>query len=450
MPTASDPSFESNGVPLKTPGDASATHPGRTRRWVIWLIMVGIVLAGLSAYLLASKPSNGDVASAAVYVPTTTVRTGPLERTLRVAGQTSARNFAAIVVPILRGQPGMGGRGNLTLTKLTVGGTKVKKGDEVAALDNENITNQLDDLRANIEQAELDLGKLKAQQALDWLTVEQTVRSAKATSDRSTLDYSAADVKTTIEQELLKLQMEQDADSYKQQQLALPLKKVSQVASFRMSEIALQLQKNTYAKTLNDLKTFTFRAPMDGLVVLQSYFRSGGNQAQYQVGDTVGAGQTFMKIVDTSTMQLEGYASQSESNEIRVGQTAKITLDAFPGLVFSGKVYSLGAKATQGMLENYYVRTVSVLVRIQGNDARLFPDLSGAAELLLARKENVTQVPLECIWPEGGKFFVYRRTLNGFEKRYVQVGLRSSTQAEIVSGLREGDQVALSKPPSKP
>ena len=49
------------------------------------------------------------------------------------------------------------------------------------------------------------------------------------------------------------LQMEQDADSYKQQQLALPLKKVSQVASFRMSEIALQLQKNTYAWSASKL-----------------------------------------------------------------------------------------------------------------------------------------------------------------------------------------------------
>jgi HlyD family secretion protein len=405
------------------------------------------MLAGWSAYLLADRPAQSKQAAAAAEVPTVEVRAGAVRRTLRVAGQTSARNYASIVVARFRGQPGMGRGGNLVLTKLTPGGTNVKTGDVVAELDTENMLNTIDDLKANLEQAQLNLERQKAQVALDWTNLNQTVRSARATLDRATWDYKGAEVKTPIEQELLRLSMEQADAQYKQQLESLPLKKVSQEAQLRMSALSLQHQQLHYDQSLTDLARFTFRAPMDGMVVLQSVERSGGSTAQYAVGDAVNPGRAFMKIVDTSTMQLEARASQTEARRIRVGQPAVVVLDAFPDLKLQGKVYSVGAMAVQSMRENYYVRTVSVTVQIQGKDSRLIPDMSGAAEILLEQQENKPVIPLEAIQPEGDRSFVYVRTGPQFEKRYIEVGLKSSTQAVVLSGLSAGDRVALTKPP---
>ncbi len=406
------------------------------------------MLAGWGAYLLADWPAQSPQAAAVAAVPTAVVTTGTLQRTLRVAGQTSARNYASIVVARFRGQPGMGHGRNLVLTKLTPGGTTVKTGDVVAELDAEDMLNAIDDLKSNLDQSQLNLERQKAQLALDWTNLTQTLRAFKSTLDSATWDYKAAEVKTPIEQELLRLSMEQADAQYKQQQASLGFKKISQDAQLRMSELSLQHQELHYNQSLNDLKGFTFRAPMDGLVVLQTVERSGGTNAQYSVGDGVNPGRAFMKIVDTSSMQVEAEANQTEARQIRVGAPAKVTLDAFPGLQLAGTVYSVGAMARQGRFENYYVRTVPVVVRIQGTDPRLIPDLSGAADILLGSAETKPVIPLEALQSEGGKYFVYLRAGPQFEKRYVEVGTRSETQAAILSGLSAGDRVALTKPPS--
>ncbi|HVO71192.1 MAG TPA: efflux RND transporter periplasmic adaptor subunit [Aggregatilineaceae bacterium] len=414
----------------------------------MWLLVLGVLLAGWGAYLLAGKPVQSKKAAAVEAVPTAEIRLGAVERTLRVAGQTSARNYASIVVARFRGQPGMGRGGNLVLTKLTPGGTKVKAGDVVAELDTENMLNTIDDLRSNLEQTRLDVQRQRAQQILDWTNLNQTVRASKSTRDKAAWDYKAAEVKTPIEQELLKLSMEQTAAQYQQQIESLTYKRVSLDAQLRMSELTLQRQQLRYKHSLNDLAGFTFRAPMDGLVVLQSVERSGGNTAQYAVGDGVNPGRAFMKIVDTSTMQLEARASQAEASALRIGQQAVVTLDAFPGLTFPGRVYSVGAIAVQGMRESYYVRTVTVNVRIQGQDSRLIPDLSGAAEVRLERQESKCIVPLEALRSEGSRSFVYVRVGPLFEKRYVQVGLQNATHAAVLSGLSAGDRVAMTQPPA--
>jgi HlyD family secretion protein len=406
------------------------------------------MLAGWGTYLLAARPARSKLDDAVAAVPTFEVRSGSVQRTLRVAGQTSARNYASIVVARFRGQPGMGRSSNLTLTKLTPGGTNVKAGDVVAELDAESMLTTIDDLKANLDQARLDLEKLKAQQTLDWTTLVQTVQAAKATLDEATWDNKASDVKTPIEQELLRLGVEQAEAQYKQQLESLPLKRVSQAAQLRMSELSLQQQQLVYKRSLNDLAGFTFRAPMDGMVVLQPVERSGGTTAQYAVGDQVNPGRAFMKIVDTSSMQLEAQASQTEARRIRVGQPAIVILDAFPDLKLQGKVYSVGAMAVQSMRENYYVRTVSVTVQIQGRDPRLIPDMSGSAEILLDRQEDKPVIPLEAIQSEGDRSFVYVRTGPQFEKRYIEVGVRSETQAAVLSGLSAGERVALAKPPT--
>ncbi len=426
---------------------AERPAPRRSKTWVLSLLAVVAVLAIWGEYLYAKRPAQTQKSAAIAAVPTAAVRTGSVERILRLTGQTSARRYSTITVTRFRGQPGMG-MGGLVLTKLAPGGSKVTAGDLVAQLDTENMLTTIDDMQAGIEQTRLDNMRQDAQQTLDWQTLEQTVRSSKAAADQATLDFKAADVKTPIEQEMLRLSMEEAEARYKQQQESLPFKRISLDANTRANEIALQRQQLRYDRTMSDLKTFTFLAPMDGMVVLQSVERSGGTTAQYAVGDQVNPGRSFMKIVDTSSMQLEAQASQAETSELRVGQAAILSLDAFPGLTFKGKVYSVGAMARASMAESYFVRNVPVNIQMQGQDQRLLPDMSGAADISLGREENGLLVPLEALQQEGGRTFVYLKNGEGFEKRYVEVGLRGTTEAAIRSGLKEGDRVALSRPPA--
>ena len=85
-------------------------------------------------------------------------------------------------------------------------------------------------------------------------------------------------------------------------------------------------------------------------------------------------------------MQVEGSVNQAESSEFRVGQVAKIKFDAFPGMEFNGKVYSIGALAAGGLRSaSAYIRNVPIRVKIEGSDPRLIPDLSASADVVIEK-----------------------------------------------------------------
>ena len=410
----------------------------------MWIALAVVAVAGWAAYKFLYTPRQAQKAAPVVSVKTARIAAGPLERVLRLSGITSTRNYASVTVPIMRGAEG--GR-EMILIKLIGGGSRVKKADLLAQIDAQAMLDHIDDCNAAVDQAESDIKKLKAQQAVDLENLQQTLRQDSAQVDKAKLDFGAREVRTVIDQEILKLAVEEADATYKEDQANLPLKEVSQNADVRVLEIAQRRQVKYRDRMLLDLKRFQFNAPMNGLAVVQTFFRNG-ELAQIQLGDSVYSGQTFMRVVDTSTMQVETTANQAECNQLRIGMPARIIFDAFPGLQLNGKIYSVGAMGLRGWRENYYVRNVPVRVAIDGEDLRLIPDLSAAADVVLEHKDNAVQVPAEALQAENGKNVVFVKRGARFERRQVQLGLQSWTHAEVLAGLQPGEEVALEQVPS--
>ena len=156
-----------------------------------------------------------------------------------------------------------------------------------------------------------------------------------------------------------------------------------------------------------------------------------------------------MKIVDTSSMQVEARVNQVESEGIRIGQKARINFDAFPTLQLSGTVHSVGAMGVGGWREQYYMRTIPVVISIEGADNRVIPDLSASADVVLEQKENALVAPLDAVLSEGGKHVVYAKQGDRFLSREVRIGGRNNTHVEILAGLNAGDEIALGHPTSQ-
>jgi multidrug efflux pump subunit AcrA (membrane-fusion protein) len=359
-------------------------EPEPPSRWRIpaLLALIGLLAGGLYLLRRAGEPiKTGGVAPA----PAVRVAQGPVERVLRLSGQTSARRFASIMVPTFRGPDS--GR-ELTLLNLAKAGSFVKKGELIAELDGQNLKDHIDDVTDLVQQADNDILKKKAEQEVEWETLQQSLRVARSDSEKARLDLRTAEVKTPIERELLQLNDEEAAAAYKQQQADLADKKIADRAEIRILEITAQRQRIHLTNHSNDLKRFTIHAPMDGLVVMLET-RHGNDRQQFQLGDQVHPGEPFMKIVDTSSMQVEALVSQADSSELRIGQSASIGLDAFPGLQFRGRIYSMGAMAVKGVWDTYYIRNVPVRIHIDGSDPRLIPDLSAWANFSLAQQTDL-------------------------------------------------------------
>jgi RND family efflux transporter MFP subunit len=395
-------------------------------------------LVGGALYLLL-KPSPATQTGSADLVRTATVTTGPLERVVRISGQTSARNFALIMVPVFRGPDS--GR-DLTLLKVAPPGAFVRKGESVAELDAQNLKDHIDDVSDQVLQAENNVLKKRAEQEVEWESLQQNLRVARADRDKTKLDLSAGEVRTDIERELLKLNADEAEAAYKQLQGDMANKKAADAAELRILEIAVKQQRIHLNNHANDLKRFAMRAPMDGLVVMAQTFRNG-QMRTVQQGDQVFPGMPFMRIVDLRSMQVEAAVSQADASEFRVGQRATVGLDAFPGLQFSGKIYSIGAMAVKGVWDTYYIRNVPVRIAVEGSDRRLIPDLSAWAHVQLDRSEKATIVPAAAVRTEGGRTTVFVKQGQGFEKRVVETGLRTATRVAVLSGLKPGEEVAV-------
>ena len=354
-----------------------------------------------------------------------------LYRTIRISGQTSAIDFANITGPSMQGPDA---NREMVLEKTAVAGSWVKKGTMIASIDSQSMVDHVDDLADTIESAEADIRKRKAEQSVDSETLLQTIRVTKSEVDKARLDYNASEVRTDIERQLLRLNLEEAEAQYKQAQADVEFKKAGWASDLKVLELTLERHTRHRNRHVNDIKAFTIHAPMDGLVVMANIFRNN-EMSQVQAGDRIFPGQGFMKIVNTKSMQIEGLANQTESDEFRIGQHGRIRFDAFPGMEFDGQVYSLGALAAGGMRGSAYMRTVPVRLKINGSDPRLIPDLSASADVVIEKAEGSVLVPRAALRTEDGKTVAFVKKGDTFEKREVTLGLQNATHAVAVAGL---------------
>ena len=413
----------------------------KSRKWLIIGLLL-VVLAAVAAWYFTRTDTQPQAPAGAtpVMARTAAATTGTLNRTVRINGQTSAIEFANITAPMLRGPDS--GR-DLILLHVAPSGSWVKKGAKVAEIDAQSMIDHVDDLADTIRTAEADIRKRQAEQSIELENLMQTVRLAKADVDKMRLEYNASETQTDIQRQLLKLSLDEAEAGYKQAQADIADKKASQAAEIKILDYTLLRHTRHRDRHVNDIKAFTIYASMDGLVVMQQIWR-GSEMGQVQQGDRLSPGQPFMKIVNTKKMQVEATVNQAESSDFRIGQYARIKLDAFGGLEFDGKVHSIGALAAGGWRNSYYVRTVPVRVQILGNDPRLIPDLSASSDVVIDSAANQTIIRRSALRNEDGKTLVsVKKADNTFETRPVTVGLTSDTHAAITSGIKPGELVQI-------
>jgi HlyD family secretion protein len=346
----------------------------------------------------------------------------------------------------------MGGGGNdfmMVLLKLAKPGSLVKKGEVVAEFDRQFQLTRLDDYRANLVQHEANIKKVKASQLVyrDWH--KQRIRSIKADLDRAQLDLKTAEVRSEIEAERLKLAVEESQARYKQILAEVPL--VEQQLNSQMKATVLDRDQSEIElkRAQMNIDRMLLKAPIDGIVVMQSTFRNG-EMGQVQEGDMVFAGQYFMQIVDPTSMVVNASVNQVDSEALRVNMKARMRFDAYPNIELRGRILGIGAMTRPGMWRPTYMREVPVKLRLEEMDPRIIPDLSASADVILAAETGQASIaPLGSLFQDSdSRPFVFLRDPSGFIRREVEPGLRNNIAVAVRSGLKPGDVVALDRPHS--
>ena len=436
----------------------------------MWISLVLLVVAAGVALYLKSQPALTGGGGPVITVPTVAAVVGDLDRKVRVTGTVAAKNFAALLAPRIQGSrsntnrggmggslgagpaggggPGGGPGGgdfNLILLHLAKAGIQVKKDDVVAEFDPTNQVQRLDDYKDTVIQTQLMVRKMMANLAASKETLDQTVRSSKASWDQAILDLQTAPVRSEIQKEQYKLNVEQTEAQYKELLTEVPLQAVSQQAQIRVSELTLSQSDIELHRADNNVKRMTIKSPMDGIAVMASIVRNG-EYGQVREGDQVNAGQPFLSIVDPSSMVLNATVNQVDAERLRLGMKATIHLDAYPDLSLPGTLVGIGAMSKTSTFRAGYVGEIPILLKVEKTDSRVIPDLTGSADVVLSSATSAVLIPRAALFEENGGAFVFVQGPEGWTKKQVQPGVSSFTEVAIESGLQKGEVVALQRP----
>jgi HlyD family secretion protein len=345
----------------------------------------------------------------------------------------------------------------LVLQNVAPAGTIVKKGAQIAEFDRQYMLLRLDDYQASVIQSEASLKKRKATLDISHKSHEQLVNAAKGALEKARLDLKTIPVLSDIDAARARLAFQQAEAKYQQLLKEVPFVLASEQADTRISEFNVEKAKLEQKRAQMNADKMVAKAPLDGLVVMQSMFR-GGDFGQIQQGDQLYPGMFYMQVVDPRAMVINATINQSDVEQVRIGQKARVHFDAYPDLSLAAHVEAVAAVAKPGMFRPTYFREVAVRLKLDEMDKRVIPDLSVSAEIMVETdNESAAATPLGAIFRDAGassdtasKAYVFVQAANGWERREVELGVHNNLIAAVKSGLKAGEVVALDRPPQFP
>jgi HlyD family secretion protein len=320
-------------------------------------------------------------------------------------------------------------------------------------------------------------------QAQDLLAVRNRVESAKINVEDAKQDYEAK--RRLFENGLISVEVNREAETrYRQAQQALD----------EAREKSGLVEASGIPIGDNPRQVVNIFSPMDGVII----------ERPVELGETVtgsgsfNAGTVISTVADLGTMLVKAGINEVDIGKIHLGQEARVTLDAFPRVLFKGSISRIAPAAR---LDDQ-VKVFDVEIALEKLGVELRTGMTANLEIRGEIREQVLTVPVESVFVRGEEEMVYvlretplakeiadtdeesetggqgasgddgegaersegedqkndeekwrddprQQWRRWFEERRVVTGIASTTEVEIVEGLEEGEKVALADP-SKP
>jgi RND family efflux transporter MFP subunit len=157
-----------------------------------------------------------------------------------------------------------------------------------------------------------------------------------------------------------------------------------------------------------------------------------------QAGTSSSQAIPIVRLSEDDLFRLVIPVPESYVRFMRIGDPANVRVPSL-SRTFLGKVSRFSVQVRED------TRTMHTEVDVRNPDHVLVPGVYAEADLRLDNKENIPSVPVQALSHQSDKTTVFVVNSDGvLEERTVQVGIQTSSDAEIVSGLKEGEQVVES------
>lgn len=339
---------------------------------VAWLSVAGCSRGPVHA------ASTGETPPSLTHLesPATLVRG---RRIVRATGIVQAVRTHTVRVPQLSQIAQVAGRPQqLTLTALVPNGTAVKQGDTLVEFDR---TAQLDDARdaqAKLQDLQHQLAQTRAQVNSDSTKRMALIREAETDLGKARLQLQKGPVLAELDRRKNEIKAASALERLTSLNQSHEYRLKAEVAAVRILELKCERQKVVVERLTANIEKMIVRAPHDGMVALESIWRSG-SMGPPQVGDQVGPNQPVLRIFDPSEMIIETQVNEPDFGVLGAATRAKVYIDAYPKLAFDAQLESASPVATAGLESP--VKSFAAKFRISQRDPRLLPDLSSSLEI---------------------------------------------------------------------
>lgn len=425
-------SAPANSNPVPAP--AASKKKSRRKLWLILSVVAVVVVA-----VVAASAKKKDK-STAVTIDKAVVKT--ITQTVNATGKVQPEIEVKIAPEV---------SGEIIDLPLREGAT-VKKGDLLVSIKPDNYKYQLDQREAALAAARATAvtGKATLIKAEEDLRRAQDLHAKQLISDA---DMTAA--RTSFEQ------AQANYENY--------------LAQIRSNEGLLAQAEELLSKT-------TIYSPIDGTVTSRT-----SEVGERVVGTGQFAGTEVMRVADLANMEVRVNVNENDVINVKIGDKARISVDAYPNRRFNGEVWEIASTArtlgenTQEEVTNFVVR-----IRVLDRDAQLRPGMSASADIETRTVTNVVAVPIQSVTVrtrEGAKTIddlakerekkaketqgegaqaavnekqqreleradrealqrvVFLRNGDTVKMVPVETGIADTTHMEIRSGVKEGDEI---------
>lgn len=332
-------------------------------------------------------------------------------------------------------------------------GDRIKKGDLIAVIDNRELKAELERAKANLKEIEETYPKRIKSQKLKVKSAQAELKAAvsRLNSERENLKLKEWEfdrqkkllsIGYTTEEKFKKAKRELAAAESSYREALENLKKAKLNLKIQKEELKrLEVEfKQKLKEAKEQLKQAEVRysysfiyAPISGVI---SYVST-------QKGETVVAGLNapqFVTILDPRKLENRIYVDETEIGKVKKGMPVEFSVDAYRNKVFKAKVVEIYPEPIIRNNVVYYI----VVARGFENPNLLKPEMTTHNRIISGVKKNVLVLPNEAVKWKNGRYVVYKVTDRGVVEVPVEVGWSDDRFTEILSGLKEGDRVAVS------
>jgi len=312
----------------------------------------------------------------------------------------------------------------------------VHKGQQLAQLDQQEILAQVDAQRAQLAAAQANVA-----------TYEANIDQDKVNAAAPDLPMYKATLDRNLEMQKQGIVSRQALDDANKDYLAALTRRDNSKAQIGVDAARLKQAKAQVQQAQASLKQLeeqlgytTIVAPMDGEILSRDV----------EIGDAVSSilvlGSTATLVMtegDTTQVYVQGKVDEADIAHVYMAQPARIKVESFRDRVFKGKVTKIAPLG----VEKDNVTTFEVRVSIDNPGGELKANMTANAEIILDEHKNTLTVPENAVIYDNQKHASVevpdKKQKDGKRKVPITVGLSNGSLTEVLSGLKEGEQVVL-------